>query len=64
MQKNLLGIEVMQLFIFVLIMITLTGLKIFIADIAANYCCRASVTTRDTKHSSIAFVCVLSDILL
>ena len=25
----------------VLIMIALTGLKIFIADIAANYCCRA-----------------------
>ena len=42
----------------------LTGLKIFIADIAANYCCRASVTTRDTKHSLIPFVCVLSDILL
>ena len=30
-----------QLFIFALIMIALTGLKIFMADIAANYCCRA-----------------------
>ena len=55
--------EVTQLFIFVLIMITLTGRKIFIADIAANYCCHASVTTRATKHSSIPFVCVLPDIL-
>ena len=33
--------QLTQLFIFVLIMIALTGLKIFIADIAANYCCRA-----------------------
>ena len=30
-----------QLFIFVLIMTALTGLKIFIADTAANYCCYA-----------------------
>ena len=31
-----------QLFIFVLIIIALIGLKIFITDIAANYCCRAA----------------------
>ena len=53
MLKNLLGIEVMQMFIFVPTMITLTGLKIFIADIAANYCCRASVTTRGRLYKTL-----------